>query len=435
MRKVMSIAVAVAAVSLMMGCSTVRRRETDEVCGEWRDSAGDVWRIRADGAYYAAAVAPSQPSEGVWKFVDGECITLKQTNPGNPITYRLQMTDEGRTLSGSWSGSGYSGTLTLRRTGLIGSGTGGEPEPKPGRKAERQPEPKPEWKSERKPNIPEPERKAKVQALVKQLADESLENRQAAYTELLDTFVRKRDIPDLHKEIARNADPKIRKSLWELITFLKARWRLPGKGWTLSIFECHRRYEREFEYLGCDLAIVSQGGWTGEYFLTLHIDILDVPIENRAGVIDLIYTLEPESLFLWGPWSNITFLGTLGNLERLDLQFSEVTDLTPLKGLPRLERLNLQNAKVTDLTPLKGLGKLKSLNLQNTKVTDLTALKGMPHLEGLCLQNTQVTDLTPLKGLPKLERLDLQNTKVTDLTPLEGMPDLQIQKGGVVVCP
>ena len=93
----------------------------------------------------------------------------------------------------------------------------------------------------------EPERKASVQALIEQLADESLENRQAAYAELRDTFVRKRDIPDLTKEIARNANGEVTMSLRKLITFMEGRrWRLPDKGWTTDIDECSRRYQKEF---------------------------------------------------------------------------------------------------------------------------------------------------------------------------------------------
>ncbi len=74
--------------------------------------------------------------------------------------------------------------------------------------------------------VGEPERQARVQALVKQLADESRENRQGAYAELRDTFVRKRDIPELTKEIARNANPKVTMSLRNLITFIEGRLRL-----------------------------------------------------------------------------------------------------------------------------------------------------------------------------------------------------------------
>ena len=101
----------------------------------------------------------------------------------------------------------------------------------------------------------EPERKARVQALIKQLADESFENRKAAYAKLRDTFVRKRDIPELTKEIARNANPEVKVSLQKLITFMEGNWRLPDKGWTKDIDECRRCYQKALEDLGCDLGL------------------------------------------------------------------------------------------------------------------------------------------------------------------------------------
>ncbi|MDP6634881.1 MAG: leucine-rich repeat domain-containing protein [Phycisphaerae bacterium] len=266
----------------------------------------------------------------------------------------------------------------------------------------------------------EPERKAKVKALLKQLADESLENRQAALAELRDTL-RRRDAPELWEELDRNDDPEL--ELLDLVILVEGRWRLPDKGWTTDTSEFFRRWEKEFQDLGCQ-ATVSMGQ---DYKVRLYVSIRP---EKWTGVINLIRILEPECLFLTvrGSLTNITFLGTLANLEYLDLEHTGVTDLTPLKGLPNLRSLGLHNTGVTDLTPLKGIQNLKSLDLKNTKVTDLTPLKGVRKLRWLELQNTKVTDLTPLKGLRYLRYLRLHNPGVTDLTPLKGMPDLEISE-------
>jgi len=268
---------------------------------------------------------------------------------------------------------------------------------------------KPEWETK------ELERKARVQALIKQLADESNEKRQAAYSELRDTVVRKRDIPELTKEIARNANPEVKKSLGKLIPFMDDKWRLPDKSWTTDIGECHKRYVKAIEDLGCDLAlldkkVVYRRNESGKAYADnpLELELIrlletDLSIENRMGMENLILTLEPESLVLCDYWVDISFLGTLTNLEILDLSFTKVTDLTPLNGLPNLRVLCLQNTKVTDLTPLQGLPNLRSLYLQNVEVTDLTPLKGLKYLGYLDLRNTKVTDLTPLEDLPKLQ--------------------------------
>jgi len=262
---------------------------------------------------------------------------------------------------------------------------------------------KPAWETS------ELERKARVQALIKQLANESPEDRQAAYSELRDTVVRKRDIPELTKEIARNANPGVKKSLGELIPFMDKKWRLPDKKWTTDADEYDKSYEKAFDDLGFDHAgtrktVVYNRDESGKAFadypLQLDLTFADDPVESRTEIIDLIFTLEPESLMLWS-WTDITFLGTLTNLEMLDLSFAEVTDLT-LKGLPNLWHLRLEKTKMTDLT-----------------------LKELPNLRDLYLQNSEVTDLS-LKGLPSLKYIDLRNTKVTDLTQLKAMEGLKI---------
>lgn len=101
----------------------------------------------------------------------------------------------------------------------------------------------------------------------------------------------------------------------------------------------------------------------------------------------------------------------------LDLSYSPIENLTPLKGIP-LNGLNLQYTKVKDLTPLKGMP-LKSLNLHVSQVTDFSPLRGM-QLEDLELgQGRPYEDLNPLKGMP-LKSLGIAG--VSDIRALKGMP-------------
>ena len=105
--------------------------------------------------------------------------------------------------------------------------------------------------------------------------------------------------------------------------------------------------------------------------------------------------------------------------KRLDLEDTNISDITPLKGMP-LKWLDLDNTNVSDLTPLKGMS-LEGLDLDNTKVSDLTPLKGMP-LKWLYLDNTKVSDLSPLKGMP-LAGLDLKNTPAAEKPLPEWLDD------------
>jgi len=105
-------------------------------------------------------------------------------------------------------------------------------------------------------------------------------------------------------------------------------------------------------------------------------------------------------------------------LKELYLDETQVSDLSPLRGMP-LRKLNLSHTQVSDLSPLEGMA-LENLSLTATPVRDLSPLRGMP-LRGLLVRNTNLSDISPLKGMP-LESLDLVNSQVTDLSVLKGMP-------------
>ena len=93
-----------------------------------------------------------------------------------------------------------------------------------------------------------------------------------------------------------------------------------------------------------------------------------------------------------------------------------------LKGLTDLQKLRLDGTQVSDLSPLRGLANLKGLYLIGTQVIDVSPLQGLMVLRALDLAGTPVTDLSPLKELINLTQLNLVgydrgvlvHTKVTD---------------------
>lgn len=109
----------------------------------------------------------------------------------------------------------------------------------------------------------------------------------------------------------------------------------------------------------------------------------------------------------------------------LNLENTDLSDLTPLTFLFNLNRLNLHGTPVSDLSPLTPLINLKELDLGNTEVRDLTPLKKLQNLEVVRLGNTEVTDITPLKALERLKELKLNMVKVSDLSPLLELENLQ----------
>ncbi|MEM8554406.1 MAG: leucine-rich repeat domain-containing protein [Pseudomonadota bacterium] len=118
-------------------------------------------------------------------------------------------------------------------------------------------------------------------------------------------------------------------------------------------------------------------------------------------------------------------IGELGQLLRLDLRYTQVTDIAPLSGLAQLQSLDLRYTQVTDIAPLSGLAQLQSLDLRSTQVTDIAPLSGLAQLQSLSLWNTQVTNIAPLSGLAQLQFLYLNRTKVADLGPIKYLTNLR----------
>ena len=73
---------------------------------------------------------------------------------------------------------------------------------------------------------------------------------------------------------------------------------------------------------------------------------------------------------------------------------------------------------LTTLPPeISNLNWLKSLDLEDSQVEDISSLMTCTTLMRLNVRNTQVTDISPLTALNKLTELFLDNTPVADLRP------------------
>ena len=119
--------------------------------------------------------------------------------------------------------------------------------------------------------------------------------------------------------------------------------------------------------------------------------------------------------------ADLSGLGALPELRRVNLAGNAVTDAGPLALLADLERLDLSGNAVRDLWPLSGLAELRVLNLSGNRVTDVTALAGLPRLRVLELSGNAVVDLSPLGALPALEYLGVAGNRVTDVTALANL--------------
>ena len=131
---------------------------------------------------------------------------------------------------------------------------------------------------------------------------------------------------------------------------------------------------------------------------------------------DLAYASNNNSKFTDSHLQQLVKLSP--NLTWLDLDYTNVSDLSPLKELPELRQLDLRSTKIKDLSPLSQLVKLQQLILVATEITDLSPLERLTELKTLSLASTTINDLTKLSKLLKLKQLNLSSTAVSNLDPL-----------------
>ena len=126
--------------------------------------------------------------------------------------------------------------------------------------------------------------------------------------------------------------------------------------------------------------------------------------EQRTGSLDLSR--------LWALQALPPEIRDLTELESLDCDHTEVSDLLPLSGLPGLQVLDCGHTEVSDLSPLSGLPGLQSLACLSTPVSDLSPLSGLTGLQWLNCRSTGVSDLSPLADLPGLRTLNLSACRI-----------------------
>lgn len=154
--------------------------------------------------------------------------------------------------------------------------------------------------------------------------------------------------------------------------------------------------------------------YLGKHFSDAEMQCLKNLTSTRYLLLD--YTKVSDL----SPLVNSTKMVTLG------FSGTQVSDLSSLVGMHGLEFLMLDRTQVCDLRPLATLTKLYKLHLGGTPVSDLSPLTELTSLGELYIQEMKVKNLSPLAKLHSLTRLDFSDTQVSDLSPLSGLTNLQV---------
>ena len=109
------------------------------------------------------------------------------------------------------------------------------------------------------------------------------------------------------------------------------------------------------------------------------------------------------------------------NLLALDIGHNSVRDVSFLYDLPDLKVLILACNEITDITPVGSLHQLEYLELFKNDVRDLSCLEACTKLIDLNVCFNHIDDLTPIAKLPGLQRLWVFNSNNwSDADPVDG---------------
>ena len=136
---------------------------------------------------------------------------------------------------------------------------------------------------------------------------------------------------------------------------------------------------------------------------------------------------------------NLLGLENAVNLEKLDLNENEISDLSPIAKLNKLTKLSLIRNRISDLQPLSELTNLEYLDLYANKIEDISPLAKLTNLKHLDLHNNNdqtgdpvhptisggIKDISVVKNLTKLEMLSLGSNNISDIRPIKNLTNIK----------
>ena len=149
---------------------------------------------------------------------------------------------------------------------------------------------------------------------------------------------------------------------------------------------------------------------------TYVYDLTGIEFATNLTELNLVHIIETQDL---------SPLGGLTNLKKLNISENSILDLSGLRGLTNLTELDISSTtRPLNILPLRGLTNLKKLTLNDNKISDVSSLAGLKNLTELDLGRNEISDVSPLAGLINLTKLDLAYNAISDVSPLAGLTNL-----------
>ena len=154
---------------------------------------------------------------------------------------------------------------------------------------------------------------------------------------------------------------------------------------------------------------------------------LDVPNRGIQDLTGLQFATNLRLLNLnWNQVSDLSPIAGLIELRDLWIHDNLLSDISPVRGLTNLTRLEFDESTVSDISPVRGLTNLTYLEFDHTLVSDISSVRGLTNLTHLEFHDTLVSDLSPVAGLINLKLIRAWDTPISDISPVAGLINLEV---------
>ncbi len=149
---------------------------------------------------------------------------------------------------------------------------------------------------------------------------------------------------------------------------------------------------------------------------TLIDNLIPLRNLNRLRVLDCSET----------PVKDLSPLHYSSSITSLNCSYQLITDISAVAGLTNLEELDCSGNKITGLSAIRDLTSLKKVKCSGTRIQDLGFVGNLDQLATLDISGTLVDKLDALSGSDSLKYLNCDNTFINSIEPLSGLPSLTI---------
>ncbi len=111
---------------------------------------------------------------------------------------------------------------------------------------------------------------------------------------------------------------------------------------------------------------------------------------------------------------DIKVLGGLKQLEKLNLGWNDIDDISPLASLVNLTYCGIWGNRISDISPIANCSQLVYFDFADNKVKDISAVTGLDNVQQLWMYNNSVSDISPVTGMDKLEVLMVRDNPITN---------------------